>query len=93
MNVSPLYSAPSTDFSNIYQVLKIFQNISAPVPQSRKTFIALDLQLYAKALQLQGRNEIAINFVLQPGQLSIIFSFQQAIENNGLDKFFIDFNI
>ena len=79
MNVLPLYSAPLTDFSNIYQVLKIFQNISAPVPQSRKAFITLDLQLYAKALQLQGRKEIAINFVFQPEQLPIVFAFQQAI--------------
>ena len=52
INVLPLYPAPSTDFSNIYQVLKIYQNISTAVAPSRKAFITLDLQLYAKALQL-----------------------------------------
>ena len=74
-----LYPAPQTDFSNLYQVLKICQNISTAVVPRTKTIITLDLQLYAKALQLQERNEIANNFVFRPGELLIVFTFQHAI--------------
>ena len=97
INALPLYLAPPPDFSNLYQALKSCQNISAAVAPSRKTIITLDLQLYAKALQLQGRNEITNNFVFRPGELHIVFSFQHAIgkyiENSGLDQSFIDCNI
>ena len=79
INVLPLYLAPPPDFSNLYQALKICQNISAAVASSRKAIITLDLQLYAKALQLQGRNEITNNFVFRPGEFHTVFSFQHAI--------------
>ena len=63
----------------------------------RKTIITLDLQLYAKALHLQGRNEITNNFVFRPGELHIVLAFQHAnvkyIENSGLDQYFIDCDI
>ena len=85
----PLYPAPPTDFSNLYQALKICQNISTAVAPSRKIIITLDLQLYAKALQLQGKNEIASNFVFLRGELHIVSAFQHVIgkylENSGLD--------
>ena len=62
--------------------------------------ITLDLQLYAKALQLQGRNKIANDFVFRPGELHIVFAFQHVIgkyikyiENSGLDQSFIDCDI
>ena len=97
INALPLYPAPPTDFSNLYQALKIRQNISTAVSPSRKTIIKLELQLYAKALQLQGRNEIANNFVFHPGELHIFYAFQHAIgkhiENSGLDQSFIDCDI
>ena len=79
INALLLYPAPQTDFSNLYQVLKICQNISTAVVPKTKTIITLDLQLYAKALQLQERNEIANNFVFRPGELLIVFTFQHAI--------------
>ena len=56
INALPLYPAPPTDFSSLYQALKICQNISTAMVPRRKTIITLDLQLYANALQLQGRN-------------------------------------
>ena len=77
--------------------IKLCQNISTAVAPSRKTIILLDLQLYAKALQLEGRNEIANNFVFRPGELHIVCDFQHAIgkyiENSGLDQSFIDCDI
>ena len=92
-----LYPAPPTDFSNLHQALKICQNISTAVAPSRKTIITLDLKLYAKALQVQGRNEIANNFVWRAGELHIVFTFQHVIgkyiENSSLDQSFIDCDI
>ena len=79
INALPLYPAPQTDFSNLCQALKIRQNISTAVAPRRKTIITLDLQLYAKTLQLQGRKEIGNNFVFHPGELRIVFAFQRAI--------------
>ena len=97
INALPLYPAPPTDFSNLYQALKICQNISTAVAPSRKIIITLDLQLYAKALQLQGKNEIASNFVFLPGELHIVSAFQHVIgkylENSGLGQSFIDCDI
>ena len=97
INALPLYPAPAMDFRNSYQALKICQNISTAVAPSRKTIITLDLQLYAKAFQLQGKNEIAHNFVFRPGELHIASAFQHAIgkyiENSGIDQSFIDCDI
>ena len=97
INALLLYPSPPTDFSNLYQALKICQNFSTAAAPRRKTIITLDLQLYAKALQLQGRNEIANNFVFRPGELHIVLVFQHAngkyIENSSLDQFFIDCDI
>ena len=77
--------------------IKLCQNISTAVAPRRKTIIILDLQLHAKALQLEGRNEIANNFVFRPGELHIVCNFQHAIgkyiENSGLDQSFIDCDI
>ena len=100
INALPLYPSPPTDFSNLYQALKICQNFSTAAAPRRKTIITLDSQLYAKALQLQGRNEIANNFpllVFRPGELHIVLAFQYAngkyIEKSGLDQSFIDCDI
>ena len=97
INALLLYSEPPVDFSNFYQALKIWQNISAALAPSRKTIITLDLELYAKALQVQGRNEIANNFVWRAGELPIVFTFQHVIgkyiENSSLDQSFIDCDI
>ena len=84
-----------TDFSNLYQALKICQNISKAVAPSRKTIIILDLRLNAKALQLQGNNEIANNFVFRAGELHIVFqhAIDKYIENSGLDQSFTDCDI
>ena len=40
-NALPLYSVPPTDFSNLYEALKICQNISTAVAPSRKAIIRL----------------------------------------------------
>ena len=97
INALPLYSAPPTDFSSLYQALKICQNISTAVAPSKKIIITLDLHLYAKAIQLQGRNEIFTNFVFRPGELHIAFASEHAIgkyiENSGLDQSFIGCDI
>ena len=97
INALLLYLEPPMDSSNLYQALKICQNISTALAPSRKTIITLDLELYAKALQVQGRNEIANNFVWRTGELYIVFTFQHVIgkyiENSSLDQSFIDCDI
>ena len=50
INALPVYPVPPTDFSNLYQALKVCQNISIAMAPRRKTIIALDLQLYPKTL-------------------------------------------
>ena len=45
INALPLYPSPPTDFSNLYQALKICQNFSTAAAPRRKTIITLDLQL------------------------------------------------
>ena len=49
INALPLYPAPPTDFSNLYQALTICHNISTVVAPSRNT-ITLDLK-FIQALQ------------------------------------------
>ena len=50
INALPVYPVPPTDFSNLYQALKVCQNISIALAPRRRTIIALDLQLYPKTL-------------------------------------------
>ena len=90
----PLYPAPPTDWSNLYEALKICQNISTSVSPGKKTIISLDLQLYSKALQLQAKDDINRNFIFRPWELHIVFAFLHAIgkyiEGSGLDQILIE---
>ena len=96
------YQAFNNSFHDIERyknidTLNICQNISTKVAPDNKTIISLDLQLYAKALQLQSRNDVANNFVFRPGELHIVFAFQHAIgkyiDSSGLDQALIDCDI
>ena len=75
----PLYPGSSTDWTNLYAALKICQNISVSVISNRKTIISLDLQLYAKAMQLKAKQDINENFVFRLGELQIVFAFLKTI--------------
>ena len=93
----PLYPGSPTDWSNLYENLKICQDISAVISPSSKTIITLDLQLYSKALQLQARNEVKSNFIFRLGELHIVFAFLHAmgkyIECSGLDQILVEAGI
>ena len=70
----PLLPGTPTDCSKLYTALKVIQGINVSVSGQAKTIVSLDLQLYAKCIQLREKNEIAENFVLRLGELHIVFA-------------------
>ena len=54
----------------------------------------MDLQLYAKSMQLKSKEGINSNFVFRLGELHVVFAFLKVvgkyIENSGLDQVFIE---
>ena len=93
----PLYPGSPTDWTNLYAALQICQNISVSVISNRKTIISLDLQLYAKAMQLKAKQDINEKFVFRLGELHIVFAFLKTvdkyIECSGLNQIFVEANI
>ena len=91
------YPGSPTDWTNLYAALKICQNISVSAISNRKTIISLDLQLYAKAMQLKAKQDINENVVFRLGELHIVFAFLKTIgkyiECSGLDQIFVEANI
>ena len=59
--------------------------------KGRKVIVSLDLQLYAKCIQLQEKNEI-IGFIFRMGELHVVFTVLKVlgkiINNSGLDLSF-----
>ena len=88
----PLYPGSPTDWTNLYTSLKIAQGINVTSTGSKKTIITLDLQLYSKAMQLRGKNDIKTEFVFRLGELHIVFAMLKClgkyIEDSGLDRLF-----
>ena len=93
----PLYPGTPTDWSNLYTAFKIAQNVTVEVTGSKTTIISLDLQLYAKAMQLREKVEIKQNFVFILGELHIVFAMLKCIgkyiEGSGLDSLFLETGI
>ena len=83
-----------TDWSNLYTTLKLVQGINVSVPGHAKTIVSLDLQLYAKCMQLREKNEIAENFVFRLGELHIVFAMLKVIgkyvDCSGIDRLYIE---
>ena len=59
--------------------------------------MTLDLQLYAKCMELRSKNEIKDNFIFRLGELHIAFAFLKAfgkyISYSGLDEILVDTEI
>ena len=90
----PLYPGSPTDWSNLYTSLKLAQGINTDITGCKQTIITLDLQLYAKAMQLREKNEIRESFIFRLGELHIVFAMLKClgkyIEDSGLDRLFIE---
>ena len=93
----PLYPGSPTDWSNLYESLKICQHISTVISPSSKTIISLNLQLYSKVLQLLANYGVKQHFVFQPRELHIVFAVLHAmgkyIECSGLDQILVEAGI
>ena len=90
----PLSPISPTDCTRLYTALKQAQGINMKVSHNKKTIVTLDLQLYAKCMELRGRNEIKDNFIFRLGELHIVFTFLKVlgkyIHCSGLDKILVD---
>ena len=87
--IAPLFKTSPTDYSTLYTVLCLTQNISASVVGSqRRTFITLDLDLYNRAVQIQ-ESVCNRNWILLPGGLHVCFAIEHALgktlEGSGID--------
>ena len=62
------------------------------VTKGRKAIVSMDLQLYAKCIQLQEKNEIIECFIFRMGELHVVFTVLKVlgkiINNSGLDLSF-----
>ena len=93
----PLLPGTPTDWSNLYTTLKLVQGINVSVSGHAKTIVSLDLQLYAKCMQLRKKKEIAENFVFRLGELHIAFAMLKVIgkyvDCSGIDRPYIESRI
>ena len=55
----PLYQETSRDWSNLYVALKLVPGVSILVQPNQETIVSLDLQLYAKFMQLRENKEVS----------------------------------
>ena len=63
----PLISGSPTDWSNLSTALNVTKKMLDCVTKGRKAIVSLDLQLYAKCIQLQEKNEIMESFIFRMG--------------------------
>ena len=74
----PLPPISPTDWTGLYTTLKQVQGINMKVSPNKKA-VTLDLQLYAKCIELRSRNEIKDNFIFRLGELHIVFAFLKVL--------------
>ena len=90
----PLSSISLTDWTELHPALKQAQGINMKVPPNKKTIVTLDLQLYAKCVELRSKNEIKDNFIFRLGELLKVFAFLKVlgeyINYSGLDQILVD---
>ena len=58
-----------TDWTGLYTALRQAYGTNMKVSPNKKTIVTLDLQLYAKCMELRSRNEIKDNFIFRLGEL------------------------
>ena len=90
----PLSPISPTDWTELYIALKKAQGINMKISPDKKTIVTLDLQLYAKCMELRSKNEIKDNFIFRLGELHIVFAFLKVlgkcINCSGLDQILVD---
>ena len=73
------------------------QGINVAVTGNKWTIVTLDLQLYAKCLQLRADKEIYDNYVFRLGELHAVFAMLKVlgkyIEYSGIDSLFLESGI
>ena len=93
----PLYPGSPTDWSNLYTALKLVQGINVSVTGHAKTIVTLDLQLYAKCMQLREKNDILESFIFRLGELHVVFAMLKVlgeyILDSGIDRLFVEAGI
>ena len=95
--VAPLFKSSPTDYSTLYTILCLTQEISAVVvgPECR-TVITLDMDLYERALKIQ-QSVGNSNWVLRPGELCLVFCALHAlgkyVEGSGLETCLVELGV
>ena len=67
-----LISGSLSDWSNLSTVLNVTKKILDCVTKGGKATVSLDLQLYAKCIQLQDKNEIMEGFIFRMEELHVV---------------------
>lgn len=88
--IAPLFKTSPTDYGTLYTVLMLTQEISAyVVGPDRRTIITLDMDLYERAMKIQGSVQNK-NWILRPGELHYSFAALHALgkymEGSGVDS-------
>ena len=93
----PLYPGSPTEWTGLYTALKLVQGINVSVSRDRKTIVSLDLQLYAKCMELRSKEEVKDHFISRLGELHVVFAFLKVlgkyIFGSGLDQSFLEADI
>eukprot|EP00794_Sanderia_malayensis_P004104 gene4104-4661_t len=79
----PLIPGPAAYYSAIYTALKQAQNITTwCLGEGQKTVISLDLDLYARALQLcEGHRKLRGKYIFTLGELHVVIALLRAIRH------------
>ena len=90
----PLSPISPTDWTVLYAALKQAQEINMKVFPNKKTIVTLDLQLYAKCMELRSRNKIKYKLIFKLEELNIVFAFLKVLGKYinccGLDQILVD---
>ena len=91
----PLIPSSPTDWSNLYTALKLAQGINTVVsPDSSKTIVTLDLQLYSMCVKLRERKDVYEGFIFRMGELHVVFAMLKVIgkliTDSGIESLFVE---
>lgn len=91
----PLIPFTPTDWSNLYAALKLSQGVNAVIaPDSTKTIVTLDLQLYTMCVQLRSRKDVFDGFIFRMGELHVVFAMLKVIgkliTDSGVESLFVE---
>ena len=88
----PIINGFLTEWDNLYNAIRMVNDLSTKLLPEQKTIIYFNLQLYAKAVLLQANPEILNNFVFRMGELHAVFCFLKVlgkmIDGSGWDQAF-----